>query len=80
MLKGILHPDDARLAVEHGVEGVLVSNHGGRQVDGAKALLFRLARRRAFDPTATIKQLGADWEAAMDALDHLAVVARRGAA
>jgi hypothetical protein len=52
----------------------------GRQVNGAKALLFRLARRRAFDPSQTIKQLAEDWEAAMDALDHLSVVARRGAA
>ncbi len=32
-LKGILHPDDARLAAEHGVNGVIVSNHGGRQLD-----------------------------------------------
>lgn len=35
LLKGILHPDDARKAVEHGMDGVVVSNHGGRQVDGA---------------------------------------------
>jgi isopentenyl diphosphate isomerase/L-lactate dehydrogenase-like FMN-dependent dehydrogenase len=35
LLKGILHPDDARLAVESGMDGVIVSNHGGRQVDGA---------------------------------------------
>jgi isopentenyl diphosphate isomerase/L-lactate dehydrogenase-like FMN-dependent dehydrogenase len=35
LLKGILHPDDARLAVEHGMDGIVVSNHGGRQVDGA---------------------------------------------
>ncbi len=35
LLKGILHPDDARLAVQHGVDGLVVSNHGGRQVDGA---------------------------------------------
>jgi lactate 2-monooxygenase len=35
LLKGILHPDDARLAVDHGMDGVIVSNHGGRQVDGA---------------------------------------------
>ena len=34
-LKGILHPDDARLAVLHGMSGLIVSNHGGRQVDGA---------------------------------------------
>ncbi|MEZ4828822.1 MAG: lactate 2-monooxygenase [Bacteroidia bacterium] len=35
ILKGILHPDDARMAVEAGMDGVIVSNHGGRQVDGA---------------------------------------------
>jgi lactate 2-monooxygenase len=37
LLKGVLHPDDARTAVEHGVDGIVVSNHGGRQVDGAIA-------------------------------------------
>jgi isopentenyl diphosphate isomerase/L-lactate dehydrogenase-like FMN-dependent dehydrogenase len=42
LLKGILHPEDARLAVEHGIEGVIVSNHGGRQVDGAVASLDAL--------------------------------------
>jgi isopentenyl diphosphate isomerase/L-lactate dehydrogenase-like FMN-dependent dehydrogenase len=35
VLKGIQHREDARLAVAHGVDGILVSNHGGRQVDGA---------------------------------------------
>jgi lactate 2-monooxygenase len=35
LLKGILHPEDAKLALEHGVDGIIVSNHGGRQVDGA---------------------------------------------
>jgi L-lactate dehydrogenase (cytochrome)/lactate 2-monooxygenase len=35
MAKGVQHPEDARLAVEHGVDGIVVSNHGGRQVDGA---------------------------------------------
>jgi isopentenyl diphosphate isomerase/L-lactate dehydrogenase-like FMN-dependent dehydrogenase len=42
LLKGILHPEDARQAVEHGVDGVIVSNHGGRQVDGAIAALDAL--------------------------------------
>jgi isopentenyl diphosphate isomerase/L-lactate dehydrogenase-like FMN-dependent dehydrogenase len=42
LLKGILHPDDARQALDHGVEGVIVSNHGGRQVDGAIAALDAL--------------------------------------
>lgn len=35
LLKGILHPDDARKAVDFGMDGLIVSNHGGRQVDGA---------------------------------------------
>jgi len=52
----------------------------GRQVNGAKTLLFRLARRRAFDPAPVIQQLAADWELAMHALDGLAFGARRGAA
>lgn len=30
-----MHPDDARRAVDEGIDGVMVSNHGGRQVDGA---------------------------------------------
>jgi len=42
VLKGVLHPDDARLALEHGVDAVVVSNHGGRQVDGAIATLDAL--------------------------------------
>jgi L-lactate dehydrogenase (cytochrome) len=37
VLKGVLHPDDARAALDAGVDGVVVSNHGGRQVDGAIA-------------------------------------------
>jgi lactate 2-monooxygenase len=41
-VKGILHPDDARRAVEAGMDGVIVSNHGGRQVDGAIASLHAL--------------------------------------
>src|SRR5207244_308835 len=39
LLKGITHPDDARLALEAGIDGLVVSNHGGRQVDGALAAL-----------------------------------------
>ena len=35
VLKGILHPDDARQALDRGMNGIIVSNHGGRQVDGA---------------------------------------------
>src|SRR5439155_1322802 len=42
VLKGILDPDDARIARESGVDGVIVSNHGGRQLDGALAPLRAL--------------------------------------
>ncbi|HTF18646.1 MAG TPA: alpha-hydroxy-acid oxidizing protein [Chryseolinea sp.] len=42
LLKGVLHPDDARKAINHGVDGIIVSNHGGRQVDGAIASLDAL--------------------------------------
>jgi 4-hydroxymandelate oxidase len=37
ILKGILHPEDAALAVEHGAAGIVVSTHGGRQLDGVPA-------------------------------------------
>jgi isopentenyl diphosphate isomerase/L-lactate dehydrogenase-like FMN-dependent dehydrogenase len=40
--KGVLDPEDARLAAEHGAAGVVVSNHGGRQLDGAPATLDAL--------------------------------------
>jgi isopentenyl diphosphate isomerase/L-lactate dehydrogenase-like FMN-dependent dehydrogenase len=42
VLKGIVHPDDARRAAEVGVDGIIVSNHGGRQVDGSIATLSAL--------------------------------------
>ncbi len=42
LLKGIVHPDDARRAVDEGMDGLIVSNHGGRQVDGAIATIAAL--------------------------------------
>jgi isopentenyl diphosphate isomerase/L-lactate dehydrogenase-like FMN-dependent dehydrogenase len=42
VIKGILHPDDAREARERGAAGIVVSNHGGRQIDGAIASLEAL--------------------------------------
>jgi lactate 2-monooxygenase len=42
VLKGVLHPDDARRAVDEGVDGVVVSTHGGRQVDRSIASLEAL--------------------------------------
>jgi isopentenyl diphosphate isomerase/L-lactate dehydrogenase-like FMN-dependent dehydrogenase len=42
LVKGILTEEDAQLACEHGVDGVVVSNHGGRQLDGTPASLDAL--------------------------------------
>lgn len=39
IIKGILDPRDARIAAEHGVDAIVVSNHGGRQLDGAPATI-----------------------------------------
>lgn len=48
VLKGICHPEDALLAMQHGVSAIIVSNHGGRQLDGVAAsvdLLPAIAER-----------------------------------
>ena len=44
LLKGIVRADDAKSAVEHGADGVIVSNHGGRQLDTAPATIEALPR------------------------------------
>ena len=41
-IKGILHREDAKIAVEHGIDAVIVSNHGGRQLDGAPSAIAAL--------------------------------------
>jgi len=46
LVKGILSAEDARTALEHGADGIVVSNHGGRQVDGAVASLDALIEVR----------------------------------
>ena len=46
LVKGVLTADDARRALEHGIDGVVVSNHGGRQVDGAVGALDALVEVR----------------------------------
>lgn len=42
LLKGLLHPADAALALAHGVDGLIVSNHGGRQFDAAPSAISAL--------------------------------------
>lgn len=43
IVKGIQHPDDARKAIDQGVDGIIVSNHGGRQLDGAIGAIDTMA-------------------------------------
>jgi lactate 2-monooxygenase len=55
LVKGVLSAEDARIALEHGVDGLVVSNHGGRQVDGAVAALDALVEvRDAVGPDAVV--------------------------
>lgn len=42
LLKGILHADDARRALDHGIDGLIVSNHGGRQLDASPSAIAAL--------------------------------------
>ena len=66
------------LAAPSGIHGALASDALARQVAGAKALLFRLARRRAFDPAPAIKELAQGWETAISALERLSLGAAHG--
>ena len=54
LVKGVLTADDARTALAHGIDGVVVSNHGGRQVDGAVAALDALVEVRDALPEAVV--------------------------
>lgn len=58
VLKGILSPEDAVMAREHGADGVIVSNHGGRQLDGSLASLRALP--------AVVAALGPDYPVMVD--------------
>ncbi|MBO9513532.1 MAG: alpha-hydroxy-acid oxidizing protein [Variovorax sp.] len=42
LVKGLLHPEDAKRALAHGVDGIVVSNHGGRQLDAAPSTISAL--------------------------------------
>lgn len=54
LVKGVLTSEDAQRAVDAGVDGIVVSNHGGRQVDGAVASLDALVEVREALPSATL--------------------------
>ncbi|KAH9939345.1 FMN-dependent alpha-hydroxy acid dehydrogenase [Epithele typhae] len=44
VVKGILSPEDAEIAIDEGIDGIIVSNHGGRQIDGSISSLYALER------------------------------------
>jgi L-lactate dehydrogenase (cytochrome) len=54
IIKGILHPDDARLAREHGADGIIVSNHGGRQLDAAISPVLLIPEIKAVSGSMTL--------------------------
>ena len=65
LLKGIVHPDDAARAVDTGMNGVIVSNHGGRQVDDSIAkelerICFKAMAKRASERYTTGKDIADD--------------------
>ncbi len=76
VVKGILHPDDARLAVEHGAAAVIVSNHGGRQLDRSPAALDALEAVAAAVAGRTEVYLDGGLRRGSDALVALALGAR----
>jgi L-lactate dehydrogenase (cytochrome) len=54
VVKGIMHPEDARIARDAGVDGLIVSNHGGRQLDGTASALRVLPSIAAAAPGVTL--------------------------
>ena len=61
LLKGILHPEDGALAVKYGMDGIIVSNHGGRQVDGAISAIDALPK-----VVEAVRKSGSDMPILMD--------------
>jgi lactate 2-monooxygenase len=76
IVKGILHPDDARRAIDLGIDGVIVSNHGGRQVDGSVAALDQLPAVVAAVPDGTPVLVDSGVRTGSDVLKALALGAR----
>jgi 4-hydroxymandelate oxidase len=76
LLKGILTAEDAALAVEHGVAGIVVSNHGGRQLDGVPASIDALPEVAAAADGRCEIYLDGGVRRAVDVLKALALGAR----
>ena len=76
ILKGVLSPDEAAMAAERGVDGVIVSNHGGRQLDGAVASFDVLPRIREALPESTELLVDGGVRRGADVVKALALGAR----
>ena len=76
IVKGVLRADDAKLAVEHGVDAIMVSNHGGRQLDSAIATLDALPEIAAAVDGACEVYLDGGIRRGTDVLKALALGAR----
>lgn len=76
VVKGILHEDDARQAVNIGADGVIVSNHGGRQLDGAVSPLYALPRIVSAVGASTTVMMDSGIRRGSDVLKALALGAR----
>jgi lactate 2-monooxygenase len=72
LVKGVLTAEDAQRALAHGIDGVIVSNHGGRQVDGAVATLDALVEIRAALPE-TVLLMDGGIRCAADVLKAIAL-------
>lgn len=76
VVKGVVHPEDARQAVANGMDGIIVSNHGGRQLDGAVSALQALADVRAVVPEDYPVMVDSGFRRGSDVLKAVALGAR----
>lgn len=76
VLKGVMHPDDARLAVAHGADAIIVSTHGGRQLDSCIAPMQALPEVRGAVPADFPVLIDGGFRRGSDVLKALALGAR----
>ena len=76
LIKGVLEPDDALAAVDKGADGVIVSNHGGRQLDGVASTISKLAGVTAAVGDRTEVYLDGGVRSGIDVVTALALGAR----
>ena len=76
IVKGILHPDDAREAANRGMDAVIISNHGGRQLDGAIPALTALSAMKQAVPEQFPLMVDGGFRRGADVLKAIALGAR----